>query len=153
MPTKTPTKNSQLDRIELAVIGKNGEGLLVRTARIEEKLNAVSTNAEVARMKAEEAVKVSTTTSEVVIDRTDRTIAKTGEMLQRLTISVVELTASVNTHHKTEHFSDLLKKKTFYITIFLGFIIMYTIATYVPNIWDGTMILLGIPKFILPIAP
>lgn len=149
----TIAKSNQLDRIEAAIIGDGKEGLLGRTARIEEKLIAVAKSADIAQSKADEVARITAAVAEAVTEKTDRTISKTEDLLNALTISVVKLTASVEEHHKTEHFSDLLKKRSFYLTIFFGFIIMHFIATYVPNLWDGAMYLIGVPKLVIPLVP
>jgi len=137
----------QLDRIEdtvdkagKAIFGNGSEGLIARTARIEERLISAAEN-------SVEAKEISKDLSE----KTDKNLSKLTDNLTSLTQNVIRLTDSVNIHHGTEHLSELMKKKSFWLLIFIGLIAMHMIATYVPNVWDGAMMLLGLPKLVLPL--
>jgi hypothetical protein len=151
MPQKT-----QLDKIESALFGNGREGLIAVTARIEEKLEdarglADSANNAAERVGAEQAAG----------------FYKTYQAISDLAKTVDTLALSVEAHHKTEHLSDITKAnpsvsvfiewvknpKFFRDLIIVGtlsFVVLHLISTYVPNLWDWVMILLGLPKLIIP---
>ncbi len=127
MPPKTTTQE-QLDRIENAILGNGREGLLARTARIEEKLEAT--------IKLAEETK----------DESGATIIRIEESIEKVTGLVNELTSSVKSHHETIHLSNLLKKKEFWVIVFVGYIALHMISTYVPSLWNLIAASLGLTK-------
>jgi hypothetical protein len=97
----------QLERIEKAIIGNGHEGLIARTARIEENVDSV-------------------------MESNDEAIKKlniAASALSSLTTDLRLLTQSVFEHHKAEHFSDLIKKKSFWFIVASAFIVMHSIST------------------------
>ncbi len=149
---------TQLDRIENAILGNGHEGLLTRTARIEENLETASKTA----LEAQESAKLMAQASEQGFSRVYETI-------DRLTTNVDSLSKSVEAHHKSEHLTDIIKAnptltviteamkkpnfiRNVLIVIFISFITLHLIATYVPNVWDWIMAWLGLPKLVIPLA-
>jgi hypothetical protein len=134
------TANAQLDRIERAIIGDGREGLLAQTARIEERVKAVASTAENAKLEAEKATEAA-----------QKGFLRTYEAINALTLNVNKLTTSVDTHHKSVHFYDLLKRPKFWTFLIVGFIILHFVSTYVPVVWDGVMIMVGLPHLAIPV--
>ena len=133
--------NKQLDRIEAAILGNGHEGLIARTARIEENLETVAAAANGAKDAAERAnekAEISAEDSKVV--------------LHKVELSVARLEATVVNHISTDHLSTLMKKKEFWAAIIIGFIALHIISTYIPNLWDWIAVLLGLPKLIVPLG-
>lgn len=139
MPAKSSAL-TQLDRIENAIVGNGQEGLLARTARIEERLNTVDELAEETKKANEDAV-----------EKVEDDIKNAMHLINQLTINVTKLEGALATHVGTDHLSVLMKKKQFWALIIIGFISLHLIATYVPNVWDWIMILIGVPKLIVPL--
>jgi Cu/Ag efflux pump CusA len=135
------TANKQLDRIEAAIIGNGHEGLLARTARIEEALKAVNSSAVEANEAAEKAA-----------EKAENAATRAADAVNKLALSVTELQSVTKTHLGTDHLSVMMKKKEFWAVIVIGYIALHVIATYVPNVWDWIAVLLGIPKLVLPIG-
>jgi len=137
---RAPTPyGKQLDRIE-AALGNGDDSLIIRTARIEEKIimaAAIAEDAKVAAIKAAE--------------KADQASTRAADAVYQLAITVKGLEGMLGTHLGTDHLSVLMKKKSFWMLIILGFISLHLIATYVPNMWDGLMLLVGLPKLQLPI--
>ena len=132
---------TQLDRIEGAILGNGREGLLTRTARIEEQLKTV---VDVAKENNAAALEADT--------RAMEHIERISTEISSLVVTVATLSVSVTAHHKTEHLSDLMKKKSFWAGIIGAFVVLHLLSTYVPNAWDWAMIMLGIPKLVIPIG-
>jgi hypothetical protein len=142
MPTKASTSlssNEQLDRIEKAILGNGREGLIARTARIEEKL-------EVAREAREEIIK----TTETTTSANRKAIKDVSDKVTEVSINVIKLEEAVKAHINTDHLSVMMKKKSFWMALFLMLIAVNLMALYVPNLWDFIMRILGIPKLIVP---
>jgi hypothetical protein len=116
-PTLESVIIDKIDRIENAVIG-NGQGLISRTARIEENLKSVAANAEEAKSVAEEA-------KDAAEERFDIMLEKLGKLVN----DTVVLTESVDKHHKSEHFADMVKKPKFLLTVLAFFVVAHEIAT------------------------
>jgi hypothetical protein len=133
--------DKKLERIEAAILGNGHEGLMVRTARIEEKVTSIAD-------KADEASK----NAILAADKAQVAGDKAEELVSRLAIEVTEIGDALKSHLGTDHLSSLMRQKGFWVLIVLGFISLHLIATYVPNMWDFAMGLLGIPKLIIPIA-
>lgn len=131
-PPKSPYSD-QLDRIENAIIGNGREGLLGRTARIEERLNTVDDLVEEAKKTAETE------------------ISELKKLMHQLEINVIELGGALKTHIGTDHLSVLMRKKQFWAVIVVLFITLHIIATYIPNLWDAIMMLVGLPKLVIPL--
>lgn len=131
MPESATQK--QLDRIENAIIGNGTEGLLARTARIEERLVSAASEAEDAKTTALETAKTA------------------SSAIERAEVQIMELTSAVKSHVGTDHLSVMMKKKEFWAIIFILYVALHLIATYVPNVWDWIMVLLGIPKLLIPL--
>ena len=139
MPTPTQT-SKQLDRIENAIIGNGHEGLLARTARIEEKLVAAAEDRQEIKEKTNEA-----------LDRTSETLSETTKTLNEITNNFVKLEAIVKTHIGTDHLSVLMRKKQFWALIIFGFVVLHLLSTYVPNIWDWLVVIVGLPHLVIPL--
>jgi len=135
-----PIASKQLDRIEAAIIGNGQEGLLARTARIEEKLKTAADLAEGAKVAAEEAA-----------EKADTAVTRAANAVNLLTQTVTKLEGMLSSHIGTDHLSVLMRKKSFWTLIIIGYVSLHLIATYVPNLWDTIVIFLGIPKLVLPI--
>ena len=120
---------TQLDRIENAILGNGREGLLAQAARMEE---AIKTTAE----RQEEAA---------------ASFLIACEGINKLTRTVDSLADTVKSHHASMHFSDLLKKKAFWMILVGGYIGLHLIATYVPSLWDGIVLGVGLPALRIPI--
>jgi len=139
MPPKSTT-NQQLERIENAIIGNGREGLLDRTARIEENLKTTQEQVEDAKLAAIRAE-----------EKTDTAIAKVLENVSTLAVNMVTMTNTLTTHLGTDHLSVLMKKKHFWVLLVSGFILLHIISEYVPGLWDAGMMFLGLPKLIISI--
>ena len=80
---------------------------------------------------------------------------------------LAELSTSITAHEKTEHLADIIKvnpglvvvtdamkKPRFFLNVAtfgaLLFIFLHLVSTYIPNVWDWAMLLLGLPKFVIP---
>lgn len=131
MPSSTE-KSKQLDRIENAILGNGKEGLLARTARIEENLDATTCLAKEVKESAEKSAE------------------KTDEAIGELKMSILKLENTIRTHIGTDHLSELMKKKEFWSIIILGFITLHIIATYLPNLWNLIVMIVGLPKLVIP---
>jgi hypothetical protein len=129
----------QLDRIEKALIGNGQRGLLDRVARNEENISEIKQDVG--------GVKTDALQEKL---RSDSAIAKLADSVNLLTINIDRLGTTVTSHLGTDHLSVLMKKKSFWVLIAVGMIALHMIATYVPNVWDGAMLLLGLPKLQLP---
>jgi hypothetical protein len=134
-------QKTQLDRLESAIIGNGREGLIAQVARIDERSENIEKMSNRAIGAAEDVAKAS-----------EEGFIKTYQVINELTINVNKIASSVEAHHKTEHFSELLKKRSFYIIVVVGFVVLHLVATYTPNVWDFLMALLGLPHLIIPIA-
>ena len=132
--------NPQLDRIEAAILGNGHEGLIARTARIEEKLETTAEDVIEAKDAAANAA-----------NKAKEAFEKTTEITTKLMTSIIQLEESVKTHHASEHLSTLVKKKQFWTVIIVGYIVLHILATYVPNVWDWLVVLVGVPRLSLPI--
>ena len=137
----------QLDRIEKALIGNGREGLIAQTARIEESQKATT---ELAR-EARNAASIAAVKASDAAEKADDAVEKAANVVTQLSYIVTTVNADLMRHVGTDHISVLIKKKGFWTLIVLGFITLHLLATYVPNLWDGLMILLGIPKLVLPL--
>ena len=137
----TTVSTKQLDRIENAIIGNGHEGLLARTARIEEKLIA-------AAIAAEEAKKAALETSE----KSEKEIGKMASATRDLAESVIKLETAVEAHVKMDHLTEMIRKKEFWAVIVVGFIFLHIVSTYVPSVWDWIMTMVGLPSLSLPIT-
>lgn len=131
---------TQLDRIEAAIIGNGREGLLGRTARIEEKLVVQTSIATEAKI-----------TAELACASADRAARDAEKNISVLAISINKLTEVVDAHHKKEHFSELIKKKSFLVSVALVVIVLQLITMYLPNLWDAIVITLGAPHLTIPL--
>jgi hypothetical protein len=123
------TANAQLDRIEGALIGNGREGLIARTARIEEKLITAANLAQDAKTAAISAAEK----TEVAFDRAAQEIGSLAKVVDRLGLSV-------EAHHNTEHLAALLKKPKFYLALVVLFVIMHEVSTAlqfgIPALWQ-----------------
>lgn len=135
------TINKQLDRIEAAVLGNGHEGLLARTARIEEKL---ITSAQLAADAKEAA--------EIAAREARETVVRALDSSNALSLNVVSMNELLKAHLGTDHLSQLMKKKSFWVLIVIIFITLHLVSTYVPNLWDALMLYMGIPKLVIPIS-
>jgi hypothetical protein len=146
MPAKT-----QLSRIEDGLFGNGHEGLLSRTARMEENIKHIGDDVIVNSALADAANKKAIATAEAALQKFD----EHAILLSKMDGHITNLTTSVDTHHKSLHLLDVLKKPKFYwsvVTIYLvSFIILHLIATYVPDVWDWLMKLFGLPGLIIPL--
>jgi len=133
MPAKNVT-HSQLDRIEGALIGNGREGLLARTARIEEQIKAARELAGDAKTAAVEAAEEARTTSKEAIDA-----------IHKVAIDVTAIGVAVTAHHKQKHLADLLKEPKFYAILIVAYITLHSISTYAPSAWAWLMKLVGLP--------
>jgi hypothetical protein len=136
MPTKT-----QLDRIESAIIGNGHEGLLARTARIEEQQKVSAIAIEQAKIAADKAA-----------EKAEETAIKALDSANTLSINVTRMNEALITHMGTDHLSVLIKKKSFWTLIIVGYIALHIVSTYVPSLWDWWMLFLGIPKLVIPLG-
>lgn len=146
MPAPSAT-TKQLDRIESAILGNGHEGLLARTARIEEQTKAIDEKVDLAADAAREA-KIAANDAAV---SANEAVIKAAKSISDLAVVVGKLDVSVQAHHNTDHLSTLIRKKEFWAALVVIYIILHVVATYVPNVWDGIMTLVGLPKLILPI--
>lgn len=146
MPTPSATAK-QLDRIESAILGNGHEGLIARTARIEEQTKSIDEKVDAAAQAAKEA-KLAASDAAVAANEA---VTKAAESITDLASVVKQLDFSVQAHHNTDHLSTLIRKKEFWAALVVIYIILHVVATYVPNVWDGIMTLVGLPKLILPI--
>src|SRR4030042_4582364 len=137
----------QVDRIEKALIGNGREGLIAQTARIEECQKAT---AELAK-EARNAAGIAAVKASEAAEKADDAVTKAANTVNTLALTVNTISNALTAHTGTDHISVLMRKKGFWTLIVLGFITLHLLATYVPNLWDGLMVLLGIPKLILPI--
>jgi restriction endonuclease Mrr len=111
-------QQSQIDRIEKHLVGNGREGLLAQTARIEQKVISVEASALDAKI--------------VALETKEMAEARLDELLTKLTILVndtVVLTKSVDEHHKSEHFADMIKKPKFLLGFLAFFIVAHEVAT------------------------
>lgn len=142
---------SQLSRIEDGLFGNGHEGLLARTARMEENLKHIGDdvidNAKISKENSNNAIQV----AQKALEKLD----EHAVLLSSLDRHITAVKTSVDIHHKTMHLADILKKPKFYITVvsvyFVSFIILHLIATYVPNVWDWLMKLIGLPNLLIPV--
>ena len=133
--------SAQLDRIESAILGNGHEGLIARTARIEENLETVGEAAKGAKEAAERAN-----------EKAEISAEDSKAVMHKLELGMTKLESTVINHIGTDHLSVLMKKKQFWAIVIFGFISLHLIATYVPNVWDWIVVLLGIPKLVIPIG-
>ena len=142
MPAKKPKEEStQLDRIEDAILGNGREGLLDRTARIEEKVITIDESATEAKTLATEYAK-----------KSGEAVEKVANSVGELSTTVSRLTDTMVQHIGTDHSSVLIRKKAFWMLIVVGFISLHLVSTYVPNVWDALMVFLGLPKLVIPLS-
>jgi hypothetical protein len=139
--------SKQLDRIESAIIGNGHEGLLARTARIEERTTSIDEKVDSVELLAKEAKIAAETTAK----EANEAVSKAAKSVSDLATVVAQLDNAVVQHHNTEHLSKLVKKKEFWAILFVAYIGLHVLATYVPNIWDWLAVLLGVPKLVLPL--
>lgn len=149
---------SQLTRIEDGLFGNGHEGLLSRTARIEENLEAVSEAIAETEKSAQETSQVSEASFKNLYD-----------LMTGISAIVDRLATSVEEHHKTEHLSDIVKANPVLkvitesmkdphfarnVVIFgvVSFVVLHLVSTYIPNVWDWIMTILGLPHFIVPLG-
>ncbi len=132
---------SQLDRIEGALIGNGREGLLARTARIEERLEATAESTNAAKDAADLAAR-----------KADEASMRALNSANALAVNVEKMNDLLVKHVEMAHLASMMKKKSFWVSIFMGFVILHLVSTYMPNLWDAVMIFLGIPKLIIPIV-
>jgi NAD/NADP transhydrogenase alpha subunit len=149
---------TQLDRIEGAIFGNGREGLIAVTARIEENIEEARGMAEASKTEAQGV-------------RAEQAAGFQNVYLSigALTRTVETLGLSVDAHHKTEHLSDVMKSTPALVVILdwmknpkfirdliiggvTSFIVLHVVSTYLPNVWDWAMLLLGLPKFVIPIG-
>ena len=130
----------QLDRIENAIIGNDHEGLLARTARIETRLDRLSQDT----CEAKDAAKSAS-------NKSDELCSKAIDAVHELTVNLTKLKDQLETHVGTDHLSVLMKKKEFWTLIILGFISLHLLVTYLPNVWDWVMVVVGLPRLIIPL--
>ena len=133
--------NKQLDRIEAAILGNGHEGLIARTARIEENLETVAAAANGAKEAAERAN-----------EKAEISAEDSKAVMRKVELSITKLEATVASHISTDHLSVLMKKKEFWAAIIIGFIALHIVSTYIPNLWDWIAVLLGLPKLIVPLG-
>jgi seryl-tRNA synthetase len=162
MPAQPSSISKQLDRIEDAIIGNGHEGLLARTARIEEKLTSIVKAQDDAAEEREEikitalatasavAVKAEET-AEALSKKVEEEIKNSSNLINDLTMSLMKLGNLLEAHLKTDHLSEMIKKKSFWIVVIVILMAMNVIALYVPNIWDFIVKMLGIPKLTIPL--
>ncbi|OGO12747.1 MAG: hypothetical protein A2Y53_04950 [Chloroflexi bacterium RBG_16_47_49] len=131
----------QLNRIE-AALGFGDDSLAIRTARIEENLKTAAGLASDAKNAADRAA-----------EKADLAVTRAADTVHLLALTVTRLEGTLGSHIGTDHLSVLMKKKSFWMLIVLGFISLHLISTYVPSIWDGIVLMLGIPKLLLPPIP
>jgi Flp pilus assembly protein TadB len=137
----TPAYKDQLDRIEKAIIGNGQEGLLRSSARMEEKIASTSILIEEAKKNSKEAR-----------DKAEEAVNTTSQLIGEIKIELVKINGSIEAHHKMLHLAEIVKKKQFWIYIFLGFVVLHLISTYVPNVWDWIMLLVGLPHLVIPVG-
>ena len=136
-----PSENQkQLDRIENAIIGNGHEGLLARTARIEENIESISKDVGEAKEIARNSSK-----------KSEEMCAKTMDAVDSLALNLTELKKDVGYHHATEHLATLVKKKEFWMIVIATFVTLHLISTYVPNAWDWVVRLVGLPSLLIPL--
>lgn len=136
----TNVEKSQLDRLEAAILGNGHEGLLVRVARME-----------ATQIAAKEAAEAAKEASERSFDSAESTASKALQAVNNLVIKTTEMNSLVRSHIETEHFSEMMKKKEFWVIVVIGFIILHTIASYLPGGWDWLISLLGLPQLHIPV--
>jgi hypothetical protein len=68
-----------------------------------------------------------------------------GVKLDKLIDAVAKLDTSVQIHHQTMHINQWFKSFRFWAALLMGFIILHSIATYVPNLLNGIFAVLGVP--------
>ena len=145
MPPKTST--AQLDRLEQAILGNGHEGLLVRTARIEESLIALRDDVKVLNDSAVINMEEAEASRKESMERFEQSASS----LRELVGTVKTLAVKVDIHHSTQHLAELLKKPKFYAFIFFGFIVLHIVSTYVPGVLDFGLALVGLPKLPVPV--
>ena len=65
---------------------------------------------------------------------------------------IPELKLAVDKHHATPHMWDYMKNPTKVIAVLVGgFVVLHTLATYLPNFWNGVMVALGLPHLVVPL--
>jgi len=133
-------EKSQLDRIEDAISGNGREGLLDRTARIEERIVSIACLAEDAKNSSIEAAV-----------KSEAAVTKVAETVQTLAISATKLSEALATHLGTDHLSTLIRKKSFWMLIVVGYIALHLVSTEVPSLWDALMVFLNLPKLAIPL--
>lgn len=143
---------TQLDRIESALIGNGREGLIARTARMEEQLKVAVSAASDAKSEAEKARATAEVLSDLLAEKHNELSSDISSIHNDVKLSLVQLTASVTAHHNSTHLAEVMKKKSFWVTIIGAYVFLHLIATYVQNAWDWLMLMLGIPKLIIPLA-
>ena len=104
MPTKP--SSTQLDRLEQAILGNGHEGLLVRTARIEESLIGLKDD-----------IKVIYDSSVITSEEVETSRKESMERFEQSATSLRELVGTVKTlaikvdiHHSTQHLADTLQE-------------------------------------------
>jgi hypothetical protein len=166
---------TQLERIEGAIFGNGREGLIAVNARIEENIKAVKEEAENAKNEAVNAAQAAARAAEASKTETEKVrkeqtegFMHTDQKITILTEKVEKLADSVDAHHKTEHLSDIIKdnpslkvitewmkKPNFLISVavflMVVYVILHIIATYVPNVWNGIMLLIKLPSLSIPL--
>jgi chromosome segregation ATPase len=140
------SNKEQLDRIEKAIIGNGNEGLLARTARIEERLE----NAAKSRTEIKEEQKKLVTNNQEAIENTNSAIRKIETSVNEICMNYNNLQTTLEMHLATEHIAKLIKRKSFWIGIVATLIVVNLIALYLPNIWDIIIRMLGLPGLIIP---
>jgi len=112
----------QMTHIENALYGNGREGLISRTARIEEALAQGTANS-----------------------------VRNSAGIEKLLEKTTELKACVDAHHKTLHLDTLMRKAKFWVTIFAALIGFNLISRYIPSAITLLFQLLGVPGVHLPL--
>lgn len=111
----------KLKHIEDAIYGNGHEGINVRLARIEENVEA----------------------STVLV-------RDNASQVTKLIEAAAKLDASVEAHHAKDHLSDLSRKKSFWALIIMGFIALHFVSTYIPDMLNFLLTLVGLPHLPAP---
>lgn len=144
----------QLDRVEAAILGNGHEGLLVRQARMEETITAIKDDIKDVAAKAVDANEAALSAGQEAIKKFQEAsvaLNDLGKDVKGFGTKVDDLAKEVKAHTDSIHLAKLLKDRKFWAAIVGGYIVLHLIATYIPNFWDWIMLLVGLPKWMVPL--
>ena len=85
-------------------------------------------------------------------DMSDMMEERLGDIAEALK-PIPEIQKSVVLHHHTPHMWDSIKAPGFWFKvsagIFVAFMVLHTVASYLPDMWNGIMLAFGLPHLVI----